>query len=67
MIEGTILKPLRVIPDERGRLMDFFEQWFDGVEPDPQNLQFLKELLEMRQNHLNEWKQKCREVPVRKA
>lgn len=49
---------------ERCKLMDFFEQWIEGVQPDPQNIQFLKELLKTQKQHLAQWKRTCETIPV---
>jgi len=43
---------------EREMLMQFFELWIEGMEPESVNIQFLQELVATRRKHLYEWKQK---------
>ena len=45
-------------------LMQFFELWIEGTEPEAINLKFLKGLLSERKRHLYEWKKECDSVPL---
>lgn len=44
---------------EREMLMQFFELWVEGVEPDSINIDFLRKLVAGRKKHLYEWRDKC--------
>jgi two-component system response regulator HupR/HoxA len=44
---------------EREMLMQFFELWVEGVEPDSINIDFLRELVAGRKKHLYEWRDQC--------
>jgi DNA-binding NtrC family response regulator len=44
---------------EREMLMQFFELWVEGVEPESINIGFLRELVAGRKKHLYEWRDKC--------
>jgi DNA-binding NtrC family response regulator len=44
---------------EREMLMQFFELWVEGVEPQSINVGFLRELVTERKKHLYEWRDKC--------
>jgi two-component system response regulator HupR/HoxA len=41
---------------EREMLMQFFELWVEGVEPDSINIGFLQDLVAERKKHLYEWR-----------
>lgn len=43
---------------EREMLMQFFEQWIDGMEPQASDFMFLKQLVSSRKRHLYQW-DKC--------
>ena len=47
-------------------LMQFFELWIEGTEPEPEsaNIQFLQELAASRKRHLYEWSKQCDSVPL---
>lgn len=43
---------------EREMLIQFFELWIEGVEPQSADFTFLKQLVSSRKRHLYEWKKK---------
>ena len=45
-------------------LMQFFELWIEGTEPESVNVQFLKELVAMRKKHLYEWRKEGDSIPL---
>ncbi len=45
-------------------LMQFFELWIEGMEPESVNIQFLQELVATRKQHLYEWSKKCDSVSL---
>ena len=40
-------------------LMHFVEQWFEGVEPEKLDIQFIKTLISIQKKHLYKWRKKC--------
>ncbi len=40
-------------------LMNFIEQWIEGVEPEKIDIQFIKTLITTRKKQLYEWRRKC--------
>jgi two-component system response regulator HupR/HoxA len=50
---------------ERYELMEFFEQWIEGVEPEAINIEFLKELLKVQKKENHQWKELCKSKPVK--
>jgi two-component system response regulator HupR/HoxA len=50
---------------EREMLMQFFELWIQGVEPESVNTQFLQKLVTTRKKHLYEWRNKCNSLPLK--
>jgi DNA-binding NtrC family response regulator len=50
---------------EREMLMQFFELWIEGVEPESINIGFLRELVARRRKHLYEWRDKCSSVVLK--
>ena len=49
---------------EHDMLLNFFELWVEGLEPEAINLEFLKGLLSERKRRLYEWKKECNSVPL---
>jgi len=43
-------------------LMNFIEQWIEGVEPEKLDIQLIKTLIATRKKHLYEWRKKCSPV-----
>jgi DNA-binding NtrC family response regulator len=50
---------------EHEMLMQFFELWIEGVEPESINIGFLRELVAGRKKHLYEWRDKCSSVVLK--
>lgn len=50
---------------EREMLMNFFEVWVEGLEPDSVDVQFLRALVATRKKHLYQWRQRCESVGSR--
>ncbi|HIJ67581.1 MAG TPA: response regulator [Planctomycetes bacterium] len=40
-------------------VMNFIEQWIEGVEPEKLDIQLIKTLIAMRKKQLYEWRKKC--------
>ncbi len=46
-------------------LMQFFELWTEGTEPESVNIQFLQKLVSTRKKHLYEWRKNCDMIPLK--